>query len=121
MLGRSTVLGVILVIAGSGLADVTPPSGALIDPPALRHVTAAGVPVEMPGLAGLSCEEMRAVLARLDRSGYRGQGLLDETHPDWRVFVYEDRLAAALYADCTLRATRASRPAEVFSRGFGAR
>ncbi|GMG82223.1 hypothetical protein LNKW23_14360 [Paralimibaculum aggregatum] len=115
------MFGVILVVAGSGLADVNPPTVDMIDPPARLHVTEAGVRVEMPELAGLSCEEMRAVLWRLDRTGYRGQRVLDPSHPDWRVFVYEDRLAAALYFDCTLRASRESRQVDVFSRGFGAR
>lgn len=113
------MLGLVLVIAGSGLADVTPPTQDVLSEGPQSHVIASGVTVEMPALGGLSCEEMRAVLARIDMSDYRGRGLLGEDHPDYPVFVYEDQLASALYFDCTLRATRVARDMAVFSGGFG--
>lgn len=113
------VLGFVVALAGQGAVAMVPLAEGSIDPVVERHRTVAGVTVEMPELAALDCSGIRRVLARLDRSGYRGGGVLAPEHPDRPVFEYEDRLARALYFDCILRDSR-SLPAEtVFLRGFG--
>ncbi len=92
--------------------------GATAFEAAATHVTVEGKTLVLPAISGLSCDEMGAVIARLDASGYRGHGILPEQHPDFPVFAYEDRLAIAHYRDCTLRKTRLADPGGAFARGF---
>ena len=93
----------------------------------MRPATAASPPVaiasngtriHMPEIAGLSCEEMRATLKRIDQSNYRGVEPLPPGHPDWRIFEYEDRIAASYYFNCILPDHRLDDPAPSFSHGF---
>lgn len=105
----------LLALAGASLAVAA--SDARVPEPR-SHVLTSGHVVELPPPGSLTCAEMRAVLARLDRSGYRGRGILPETHPDYPVFDYEDRLAAALYLRCTLAESRAASDTGAFPRGF---
>ncbi|MGF1500728.1 MAG: hypothetical protein ACFBSD_02840 [Paracoccaceae bacterium] len=70
----------------------------------------AGIRSALPEPTGLTCDEMRWVLDRLDQSGYRGAGPLGPEHRDFAVFAYEDRLARIFYRDCTLRASRLPAP-----------
>ncbi len=119
MRGRIVLLGLFLAVAQSGSAELSPPDALDLDAAPRTHVTASGVEIELPDLEGLTCLEMRAVLRKLDLSGYRGRGLLGEGHPDYPLFAYEDRLASQLYIDCVLRESREARQRGLFGGRFG--
>lgn len=81
---------------------------------------ANGFAVGMPEIDGLDCPGILRGLAAIDATGYRGSAPLSPRHPDYALFIYEDRLAAAFYTRCTLGQGRGFEPGDAFSRGFGA-
>lgn len=89
-------------------------------PPADSHVTAGGKPVETPAIGGLSCADMRAVLAEIAATGYRRDGLPRPGSTDWPLFAYEDALAGAHFHRCTARRALDGEGSDAFRRGFGA-
>lgn len=121
--GRDAVLTVTLAlsVAGLGLAQAAGPGVAVrpAEPPGEAvHVLRSGETVSLPEIAGLDCSEMAEVLAALDRTDYRGRAILPPEHPDYPVFVYEDRLASEIYLRCMVRPREAPVPENVFSGGF---
>ncbi|MEM9145206.1 MAG: hypothetical protein AAGC57_03340 [Pseudomonadota bacterium] len=118
------MLGLVLAIAGQASAALSALPlqvvDASIEPGVEYHRTVAGVTIEMPELAALDCDGIRQVLRNLDRSNYRGLGVLEVGHPDHPVFVYEDALARAHFFDCILRAYPQAGAETVLLRGFGA-
>lgn len=114
------VFPVLLAAAGQVLVGTASDAVVIAGEPQRSHVTQAGIEIAMPAIATMSCFEMRRALDRIDQSGYRGNGLLMEDHPDFPLFVYEDRLASSFYLDCTLRRSKIAQPTDVFSRGFNA-
>ncbi|MEM1344197.1 MAG: hypothetical protein AAGI34_06400 [Pseudomonadota bacterium] len=62
--------------------------------------------VDLPEIATLGCKDMQDTLAWIDRSGYRGFDPLPKDHPDYALFLYEDRLASAFFHACTHNTVR---------------
>lgn len=120
MRGQCVFVAVLLSAAGSALGHGEMPSDR---PPAgiaaAAHRTVGGVTVAMPPPDGMSCDGLRAALQSLDRADYRRGRLLDRDHPDYPLFVYEDRVAAMLFFDCTLPEMQREPPPDLFSKGFG--
>jgi len=81
-------------------------------------VLARGDVVETPEIGALDCGTMRQVLREIDATNYRGIAPVAEGDPDYALFVYEDRLAAALYRRCTLAESRRLDPSRVFTASF---
>lgn len=118
---RVTALILPLALGGLGIVDLPPADRGPSETDIVKHRTQTGAVLDLPPLSGQSCGEIRRLLRRIDRSNYRGRALLGPGHADYRVFLYEDALAATLYFDCTLRETRLADPQAVFSAGFGSR
>ena len=86
---------------------------------AAPHAVASnGAVVVMPDFAQLDCDEMSKILHRIDLSDYRGPEPVDEDHPDWPIFDYEDQLTKRLYFSCTLGENQFEDPGAAFSFGF---
>jgi hypothetical protein len=82
------------------------------------HRTANGAMVPTPDLATLDCPAMRAVLERIDRSGYRDASPVAEGEPDHALFEYENALTARYFKECRGDETVPRDPTSIFLRGF---
>ena len=88
--------------------------------PPEEHVMPDGTRVPTPEIASLDCEEMRAVLREIDRTGYRGTEPLPVGDPNMPLFDYENRLAAAAFQRCSARVGLPEDPSSAFTDGFEA-
>ena len=83
-------------------------------------VTAAGVRIETPAIAGLDCAGMRAVLDAIDASGYRRDAPQPHDEADMALFEYEHMLSSAHYAECVRPSAEDAPPETAFSAGYEA-
>jgi hypothetical protein len=122
-LPRAGRVGVTLLAAGlvAFVGDRTAGGQTVIDTTdAPRTLASNGAVVIMPEIEALDCAGMAQVLRRIDLSAYRGAEPVPRDHPDWPIFVYEDRVSRAYYRRCILADNRLADPGEAFSSGFEA-
>ncbi|MEM8697881.1 MAG: hypothetical protein AAGF44_01850 [Pseudomonadota bacterium] len=83
-----------------------------------ERATLSGAIVSMPPIDSLDCAGMADVIARLDASNYRDPEAedLSESHPDWPIRDYENRLTARKYFECTLGRSRDTDPGIAFKK-----
>lgn len=82
-------------------------------------VTAEGRRIELRPAAEMTCAELRAKLAEIDATGYRG---MHPTPPDPRdapLFDYERSVSEAFYGRCAEEGLGPLDRTQVFRQGFG--
>lgn len=82
-----------------------------------RFVTTAGVAVKLDSVSGMKCEALRAKLDEIDATDYRGQSPTPHDAADQPLFIYEHKVARALYTRCA-RDMSGSEVSGVLRRGF---
>jgi len=82
-------------------------------------ITVAGISVKMPMIEGLTCPQLREVLAEIDATGYRGSAPEPHHQEDQPLFNYETRVAEAHYGKCANEAVDTLNSSEAtFKRAF---
>ncbi len=110
----------IIALAGQALAGIAP--HAAIEAPSSRLFrTEAGLEIRLPEIAGLTCAERESLLARIDRTNYRAEGIPEPADPDFALFQYEDSLSRAIFHDCILDAHGGVSSTVIFTDGFEGR
>ena len=92
--------------------------GTCADASAQQMRAQNGVVLPMPRIAAMGCLSMSRLMKRFSDSGYRGLGPLSPDDPDYPLFEYEDRLAAAFYERCRKGRSAVEKPSDVFRPGF---
>jgi hypothetical protein len=82
-------------------------------------VTANGMTVDTPAIAGLDCDGLRRVLDAIDATGYRGADPLPADEADMALMDYENRVSAAYYETCVHAEAEATPAQDAFLRGYG--
>lgn len=82
-----------------------------------RFSTADGVEVTLDSVASMDCGALRAKLDEIDATGYRGQSPTPHDAADQPLFIYEHKVARALYTRCA-RDMSGSEVSGVLRRGF---
>ncbi|MGG7567653.1 hypothetical protein ACQ5SO_15995 [Rhodovulum sp. DZ06] len=95
--GAAQSLLVIALAAGCAAS-----AGAAAD--ARNFTTTGGAVVEFEPVAGLDCRRLDRKLAEIDRTGYRGSRPAPLRVEDEPLFIYERKVAKALYTRCAQRA-----------------
>jgi hypothetical protein len=84
---------------------------------ARTFTTARGVTVTFDSVQALSCDALGAKLNEIDASGYRGNSPTPVSVADQPLFIYEHKVARALYTRCA-RDMSGSDVTGVMTRGF---
>ncbi|MEO1330805.1 MAG: hypothetical protein AAFW46_14205 [Pseudomonadota bacterium] len=63
-------------------------------------VTSGGHEVRLPPISNLDCAEMKAVLTRIDQTGYRHGSPRPADDADMPLLRYEDALSAQIFEQC---------------------
>lgn len=95
----------ILVMAGAAAAGPT------------AFTTSDGVAVQLDSVAKMECGALRDKLDEIDATGYRGQSPTPHDSADQPLFIYEHKVARALYTRCA-RDMSGSEVSGVLRRGF---
>lgn len=82
-----------------------------------RFVTSTGVTVALDSVSGMKCGALRAKLDEIDATGYRGQSPTPHDAADQPLFIYEHKVARALYTRCA-RDMSGSEVSGVLRRGL---
>ena len=77
-----------------------------------------GTVLPAPMISTIACADMKGLLAEYLESGYRGVDPVAPEHPDYPIFVYENRLATAFFDRCQAEWDRYEPPANAFGEGF---
>jgi hypothetical protein len=82
-----------------------------------RFSTSNGAVVRLDSVAKMECDDLSAKLDEIDATGYRGQSPTPNDPADQPLFIYEHKVARALYTRCA-RDITGSEVSGVLRRGF---
>jgi hypothetical protein len=82
-----------------------------------RFAAADGATIKLDSVSGMKCGALRSKLNEIDATGYRGQSPTPHNQADQPLFIYEHKVARALYTRCA-RDMSGSEVSRVLRRGF---
>ncbi len=82
-----------------------------------RFTTSSGAQVQLDSVSDMECGALSRKLDEIDATGYRGQSPTPHDPGDQPLFIYEHKVARALYTRCA-RDMSGNEVSNVLRRGF---